>query len=75
MYQKHDQKISIILNEYTFKQVGSMHYLGVDGDEHLTWEVHVKSLTRLLSYKLYTLNKASKFMNSKLLNMIYTRSI
>ncbi len=52
-----------------------MHYLGVDVDENLTWEVHVKSLTRVLSYKIYTRNKASQYMNSILLNMIYTRSI
>ncbi len=52
-----------------------MHYLSVYVDEKLTWEVHVKSLTRVLSYKLYTLNKDSKYINSILLNMIYTRSI
>ncbi len=52
-----------------------MHYLGVDVDENIIWEVHVKSWTRVLSNKLYTLNKAFKFMNSTLLNMIYTRLI
>ncbi len=52
-----------------------MHYLGVEVDENLTWEVHVKSLTGALSYKLFTLNKAGKYMNSTLLNMIYSRSI
>ncbi len=52
-----------------------MYYLVVDVDKNLTLEVHVKSLTRVLSNKLYTLNKASKYMNLTLLNMIYTRSI
>ncbi len=55
-----DQKLSITLNGHTLEQVKSMHYPGVDGDENLTWEVHVKSLIRVLSYKLFTLNKASK---------------
>ncbi len=61
----------------TLKQVKSMHYLGpgVDVDENLTWEVYVKSVKIILSYTLYTLNKASKVINSTLLNMIYTRSI
>ncbi len=57
-----------------FKQVND-NYLGVDVDENPIWEVCVKGLTRVLSYKLYTLNKASKYMNSTLLNIIYTRSI
>ncbi len=51
-----------------------MCYLGVDVDDNLTWEVHVKSLIKVLSYKLNTINKTSKFMNSTLLNMIYARS-
>ncbi len=72
---KNDQKLSITLNRHTLEQVKSMHYLGVDVHENLTWEVHVKSLTKVLSYKLFTLNKASKYMNSTLLNIIYTRSI
>ncbi len=72
---KRNQKLRITLNGHTLEQVKSMHYLGVDVDENITWEVHVKSLTRVLSYKLFTLNKASKYMNSTLLNMIYTRSI
>ncbi len=42
-----------------------MCYLDV---ENLIWVVHVKSLARVLSYKLYILN-------SVLLNKIYTRSI
>ncbi len=53
-----------------------MHCLAVDVDKkNLTWEVHVKSLIKVLSHNLFTLNKASKYMNSTLLNMIYTRSI
>ncbi len=59
----------------TLEKIKSMHYLGVYIDENLTWEVHVNSLTRILSNTLYTLNKASKFINITLLNMIYTRSI
>ncbi len=72
---KYDQKLRITLNGHTLEQVKSMYYLGVDVDENLTWKVHVKSLTRVLSYKLYTLNKSSKYMYSTLLNMICTRSI
>ncbi len=72
---KNDQKLSIILTGHTRELVKSMHYLSVDVDEKLTWEVPVKCLTRVLSYKLFTLNKASKYMNLTLLNMIYTRSM
>ncbi len=49
---KYDTKLSITLNGHTLEQVKSMCCLGVDIDENLTWEVHVKSLTRVLSYKL-----------------------
>ncbi len=67
MHPKKFQKLSITLNEHTHEQVKSMHYLGVDVDENLTWEVHIKILTRVLSYKLYTIDKASKYVNSALL--------
>jgi phage gp46-like protein len=70
-----DHKLNIKVNEDVLEQVKFMSYLGVDVDENLIWDVHVKKLTRVLSYKLYTLNKASKFMNSTLLNTIYLRSI
>ncbi len=42
--QNNYQKLCITLNEHTREQVKSMHYLSVDVDENLTWEVHVKSL-------------------------------
>ncbi len=51
-----------------------MYYIDVNVDEQFAWEIQLKSLTRILSYKLYTL-KSSKFINSTLLNMIYTISI
>ncbi len=56
-------------------ELKSMHYLALYVDENLILELHVKSLTKVLSYKLYNFNKACKFINSTLLNMIYTRSI
>ncbi len=55
--QKSTKKLSEIkhnINGHTLEMVKSIHYLGVDVDENLTWEVHVKSLTRVLSYKLHT---------------------
>ena len=60
--QHHEHKLKINIKEHALEQVKSMHYLGVDVDENLMWDVHVKNLTRVLSYKLYTLNKASKFI-------------
>lgn len=70
-----NRKLDICIEEQLLEQVKSSCYLGVHVDENLTWNVHVRNLTRVLSYKLYTLSKASKFMNSTLLNTIYLRSI
>ncbi len=51
-------KMSITLNGHTLEQLKSRHYLGVDVDENLTWEIHIKNLTRVLSYILYIHYKA-----------------
>ncbi len=39
---KHYEKLHIILNRHTLGQVKSMHYLGVDVDESLTWEASLQ---------------------------------
>ncbi len=41
MHQTNDQKLSITLNGHSLEQMKSMHYLGVDVDENLTWDIYI----------------------------------
>ena len=57
------------------EQVRSIRYLGIEIDDRLSWDIHIKSLTKSLSFKISTLRKLSKFLSSSILNKIYKCTI
>ena len=63
--------LKVHIDTETIEQVRSMRYLGVEIDDRLSWDIYIKSLTKSLSYKIFTLRKLSNFLSSSILNEIY----
>ena len=67
--------LKVHIDTETIEQVRSIRYLGIEIDDRLSWDIHIKSLTKSLSYKIFTLRKLSKFLSSSISNKIYKCSI
>ena len=72
---KNDLNLKVHINNEIIEQVKSIRYLGIEIDEKLSWNVHIKSLSKSLSYQVFTLRKISKFLSSSVLNKLYNYTI
>ena len=50
-------------------------YLGIQLDGALKWNDQIKELCRKLNYKIFLLGRIKKFLNKKLLSMLYKTNI
>ena len=66
---------NILLDGTQLEQVNSVRCLGVEGDDYLTWELHVRNLCTLIAFKLHTLTRLRHTINRKLLDLLYKTSI
>ena len=64
-------ELNVYIDNEKVKQVKNIRYLGIEIDDKLLWDSHVKNLSKSLSYKIYTLRKLRKFISFKVLNNIY----
>ena len=67
--------LNIYMDGTKMEQVHNFKYLGVEIDEHLTWDIHVKRLTRLISMKLFSLRNMSQYLDVKSLKLMYNTII
>ena len=65
------QDLNISLDGNKIKQEKNIRYLGIELDENLTWNIHVKKLSKSLAYKIFSLKKVSNFTDTNVLNKIY----
>ena len=54
--------IQLSLNANILERVCSYKYLGLILDEHLTYNKHVKEMTKLISHKLYLMSKIRRYI-------------
>ena len=66
---------NILLDDTQLEQVNSVRCLGVEGDDYLTWGLHVRNLCTLIAFKLHTLTRLRHAINRKLLDLLYKTSI
>ena len=63
--------LNICINAERIEQVHSIRYLGIEIDDKLLWNNHVRQLTKQLGCKIYLLQKMRKFVNQNVLNFLY----
>ena len=49
--------------------------LGVDADDNLTWELHVRNLCKLTAFLVHSLTRLRHTINRKLLDLLYKTPI
>ena len=57
--------IQLSLNANILERVCSYKYLGLILDEHLTYNKHVKEMTKLISHKLYLMSKIRRYITQE----------
>ncbi len=63
-------EFAIYLNNERLEEVKSERYLGLEIDSLLKWDVHVKTLSRIISMNLATLSRSRSFLNQNELSKI-----
>lgn len=63
---------NIILDNYTVEQLTDTKFLGLIVDSNLSWDDHIRFLSKKLSSSLYALRRMKHFCNFKTLKMIYS---
>ena len=69
------EKLDISIDGVSIEQVKLAKYLGLLVDENLTWSAHVSQLSRSVAYKISSLNRLGKNMDTPLLNELYKSTI
>ena len=59
------------INDYEMKQSSSIKFLGILGDEHLSWIDHINTLENKLWKNVGLLYKAKPFLNDKAMKNFY----
>jgi len=67
--------LDIMVNGAKLNEASSCKYLGIYVDKHLSWNQHVQSLCRKLSFKLATLCRLRKVLTKQQLNQQYLSCI
>lgn len=70
-----DEKLDIKIGDTHIEQVNVARYLGLMVDENLNWSAHVSQLSRSVAYKISSLNRLSKCMDTDLLDKLYKSTI
>ena len=70
-----NDKLNITLSNDNLEQVKSIRYLGVEIDEFLTWDKHIKSMTKSIGSKITLLGKLGNTLNSNFLELLYKTTI
>ena len=64
-------KLNIFIENHQIEQVKSIRYLGVEVDENLSWKQHIDKLCKSLSFKIHSLGLLRKYLDARLLNILY----
>ena len=64
-------KLNIFIENHQIEQVKSIRYLGVEVDENLSWKQHIDKLCKSLSFKIHFLGLLRKYLDARLLNILY----
>ena len=68
---KIDESLSLVLGNNTIKQVTETKFLGVNIDEKLSWQPHIKYLNSKLKCEIGKLNAIRKIIPPELYNNLY----
>ena len=68
-------RLNVTIKDTRLDQVNRVRYLGVEVDENLTWDCHVRNVCRSVAYKLHSLSRLRLTLNTRLLNTLYKTTI
>ena len=65
------ESLNIFINNTPIKQVKDIKYLGTQIDQNLSCQMHTNNLCKSLSFKVYSFVRLMKFLNARLLKILY----
>ena len=65
------QNVNICINDTILQQVKTFKYLGMMLDENLNFNSHINMLKKIVSHKIFLLNRYSKFLTTQTRLIIY----